>query len=169
MALWDAATGDPRALPIQNVAEGRTSAFSPDGLFLAVALADHTVRFFPVPPSAPAPPWLADLADFAASQTTYAQGPKADVSKKIERLRTQLLASKSENAWDKFGRWYFSESAGRPVIPGSTLSLQEYVDSLIALGDKDSLDYAISLSRGQSAWMVKLVPLRAKFDAPAPR
>ena len=35
-------------------------------------------------------------------------------------------------------------------------------------GDKESLDYAISLSQNLPAWMVKLVPLRAKFDPTPP-
>ena len=56
----------------------------------------------------------------------------------------------------------------RPISPWSTVSLKEYVDGLIALGDKDSLDYAISLSRNIPAFMVKLVPLRNKLDTPAP-
>lgn len=51
----------------------------------------------------------------------------------------------------------------RPISPWSTVTLQQYVDSLIALGDKDSLDYAASLSHDQPAWMVRIVPLRNKL------
>jgi len=110
---------------------------------------------------------VADLAEFASTQVRYDVERKPSVDK-ITELRGKLLASTSNDPWEKFGRWYFMEEDVRPISPWSTVSLKEYVDGLVALGDKDSLDYAISLSRNLPAWMVKLVPLRAKFDVPAP-
>jgi len=83
-------------------------------------------------------------------------------------LRAKLLASKSSDPWERFGRWYFLESDVRPISPWSTVSLQKYVNDLVSLGDKDSLDYAISLSQGRPAWMVTLMGLRARLGPPAP-
>jgi hypothetical protein len=42
------------------------------------------------------------------------------------------------------------------------------VDSLIALGDRASIDYAVSLSQGQPSWLVKLIPLQARLHDSAP-
>jgi WD40 repeat protein len=141
------------------------AAFSPDGATLMVTSPDNTVRFWDVPPREPPPPWLADLDDFASTQVRYDRSRKPDLDK-IRALRQQLLASSSNAPWDRFGRWYFLESDVRPISPWSTLSLQDYVFGLMARGDKDSLDYAISLSQDHPAWMVQLVPARAKLDAP---
>jgi hypothetical protein len=62
----------------------------------------------------------------------------------------------------------FAESDRRPISPWSTLSLQEYVDSLIALGNKESPDYASFLAQDHPAWMVKIVPRRAKLGIEEP-
>jgi hypothetical protein len=40
--------------------------------------------------------------------------------------------------------------------------LQQYVDSLIGPGDKDSLDFAYAISFDHPAWMEKISALRAK-------
>jgi len=47
------------------------------------------------------------------------------------------------------------------------VSLQRYVESLIALGDKESLEFARSLAQDHPAWMIKIVPLLARFDGAA--
>jgi hypothetical protein len=120
-----------------------------------------------MPPLDKAPPWLADLADFAWTQGSY-DTSRVQQLEAITALRGKLLASKSDDPWEKFGRWYFADDDARPISPWSTVTLKEYVDALIKLGDRDSLDYAISLSQKIPAWMVKLVPLRAKLGTPAP-
>lgn len=165
--VWDAATGEPVLFPIRPGAGVTTAAFSPDGRSLLVAAEDGSVQLVDLPPPGPTPAWVADLADFASMQVKYDESLKPDLAK-ITALRQTLLDSKSDSAWDKFGQWYFAEGAVRPISPWSTVSLQEYVDSLIAIGDRPSIDYAISLARDQPSWMVKLIPLQAKLGDPAP-
>jgi WD40 repeat protein len=165
--VWDANSGDPLSLPLPAQDDAAMAVFKPGGFSLLVISRDYTVRLWDMPPRETAPVWLADLADFASTQVRYDQSRTPEMEK-IAQLRRQLLASTSNDPWEKFGRWYFSESDMRPISPWSTLSLKEYVDGLITLGDKDSIDYAISLSQDHPTWMVQLVPLRAKFDAPAP-
>ncbi len=82
----------------------------------------------------------------------------------ITPLREKLLAATSDDPWERFGRWYFQEIDARPISPWSTVSLKEYVDGLVSLGDKDSLDYAIALSQPIPAWMVKIMALRSKLE-----
>jgi hypothetical protein len=80
----------------------------------------------------------------------------------MRQLRAELLAAKSNDPWSVFGRWYFSASDVRPISPWSTVGLQQYADALIALGDKDFLDYASTLSYDHPAWMAKIFRMRAE-------
>ena len=48
------------------------------------------------------------------------------------------------------------------------MPLKEYVDELAAIGDKESLDYAISLSQNISSWLVKLMARRARLGENVP-
>jgi WD40 repeat protein len=164
--LWDASTGEPMSLPLTAGDEVTSVAFNPAGTSLLYTSKDNLVRFVDLPPRDAPPEWIADLADFAATQVRYdaTRKPKLD---EIMKLRTRLLASTSNDPWQKFGRWYFSESDVRPISPWSTLSLQDYVNNLIALGDKDSIQYAMSLAQDHPAWMVKLVPIWNKLNAAA--
>jgi hypothetical protein len=138
-----------------------TAIFNTNGSLLLVPSKSPTIKVVDLPSHEPPPAWLADLAEFAATQTRYDQSRSPDLAK-IKVLRARLLASTAKGPWDVFGRWYFAESSLRSISPWSTLSLQEYVESLIALGDKDSLDYASSLAQDHPAWMMKIVRLRMK-------
>ena len=124
------------------------------------ASGDRVAQIWDMLPRETPPAWRADLAEFASTQVRYdaSREPRLDV---VRTLREKLLATTSADPREKFGRWYFAESDVRATSPWSTVRLKEYVDGLAAAGDKDSLDYAISLSQDISAWMVKLVPLRA--------
>ncbi len=165
--LWDAATGDPLTPPLRLEDEATTVVFNPAGSSILAASKGHLVHSWDVPPHGTPPPWLADLAEFASTQGGYniLLTPQYDV---IKALRGKLLASGSGEAWDKFGRWYFLEDEARPISPWSKVSLREYVDGLIERGDKDSIEYAVSLSQKVSTLMARLAPLQAKFAAPTP-
>lgn len=165
--IWDAATGEPMSLPLATRDEVTSVAFNPAGTTLLFTSKDNLVRFVDLPPREAPPSWIADLADFASTQVRYdaTRKPKLD---EIMKLRLRLLASTSNDPWQKFGRWYFSESDVRPISPWSTLSLQDYVNGLIGLGDKDSIQYAMTLAQDHPAWMVKLVPLWNKLNVAAP-
>ncbi len=143
-----------------------TAIFSPSGSSLLVASKDSSVQVFDLPSHEPPPVWLADLAEFAATQTRYDQSHSPDLAK-IKLLRAQLLASTANDPWEVFGRWYFAESNLRSISPWSTVSLEQYVESLIALGDKESLDYASSLAQDHPAWMMKIVQLRTRHETAA--
>lgn len=162
--VWDSRSGEQLHPPVRSQAGVTAVAFSPSGSSLLIASGDSTVQIVDMPPHEPAPGWVADLAEFAATQIKYNQERQPDLAK-IGLLRTQLLASKSSDPWATFGRWYFSDSAVRPISPWSTVSLEQYVGSLIQLGDRDSLNYAKTLSFDHPAWMVKIVQLIAKLPS----
>jgi WD40 repeat protein len=163
--LWDATSGEPVRLPIRAQNAVSAIAFNPRGSSFLVAC-DSAVQIFDTPPHEAPPSWVADLADFAATQNNYNQSKLPDLNK-ISSLRTQLLSSKSSDPWSTFGRWYFADNTERPISPWSAVSLQQYVDSLIAQGDKESLDFAYVLSRDHPAWLRKIASLRANLKADA--
>ena len=160
--LWDTTTGEQLHLPVRVGSGATVVLFNAAGSSVVVGAGDASVQLFDMPPAEPAPPWLADLADFAATQNKYNQTRQPDLDK-VRALRTQLLDSRSDAPWARFGRWYFAESAVRPISPWSTVPLKQFVDLLIRRGDRASLEYARSLSYDQPTWMVRIVPLLAKL------
>jgi WD40 repeat protein len=163
--VWDASSGEPLYLPIRTSTLPTSVAFSPVGSSLLVA-EGNTVQLFDLPPSEAAPAWVADLADYASTQTNYnAQIPDHE---KIKKVRLQLLASKATDPWSIFGRWYFTESTVRQLSPWNTITLKHYVDYLIEAGDQESLRYASELSRDHPDWMVRVAAARNGFASHQP-
>ncbi len=160
--LWNAATGDPLRLPfrIPNGVSG--VAFRPEHRSYLVAGGDGTVYGFDEPPSAPAPAWLADLAEFAATQTKYNQSVQPDLAR-MNALRAHLAASSADDPWSVFGRWYLADSGTRGISPWSTVSLEHYITLLTEAGDRPSLELARTLSSDHPQWTLKLLPLLAKL------
>ncbi|ADV82903.1 WD40 repeat, subgroup [Terriglobus saanensis SP1PR4] len=155
--VWDATSGEQVFLPIRTPGVASTAVFSPNSSSLMVS-EGTTVQVFDIPPTGPTPTWVADLAEYASTQTKYnAHVPDLE---KIKRLRLQLLASKDTDPWSTFGRWYFTESGVRPISPWNTITLKQYVDSLIEVGDKDSLQYAAELSQDHPDWVIRIAALR---------
>ncbi len=145
------------------------SVFNPAGDALLLVAQAPTVQVRDLPPQSMPPAWLADLAEFASTQVRY-DSLRVPQFEKIRPLRDQLLAASvgPGASWERFGRWYFLESAERPITPWSTVSLKEYTERLIACGDKDSLDYAITLTRDMPELALKITGLREKLGAPTP-
>ncbi|RZU29582.1 WD40 repeat domain-containing protein [Edaphobacter modestus] len=152
--IWSAATGEAVMLPIHYTSNRNGAEFSPIDPSLLVAIG-NTAEILDVPPSAPAPVWLAELAEFAASRSRFSQMTRPDPSH-IEQLRAELLASHEDDPWTRFGQWYFSAPGQRAVSPWSRLSMQRYIDQLFTLNTKESLDYARQIAFEHPAWMVKI-------------
>ncbi|MGH8047261.1 MAG: WD40 repeat domain-containing protein, partial [Chthoniobacterales bacterium] len=164
--VWDSTLGEPAIFPINTGGNITTATFSPDGRSLLFTDSSGGAHAIDLSPPGPTPAWLADLAEFASSDVPYNSAHHAELDK-ITALRQALLDSKSNGAWDAFGRWYFTEAALRGISPWSPVTLEAYVNSLIKLGDRESVEYAISMSSDQPEWMRKLVPLRNKLETAA--
>jgi len=160
--FWDASTGEKLHMPLRARNCLSSIAFSPDGESLLVAV-DSTVQVMDLPPLTPAPAWVAELADFASTQVKYNQDRAPDLPR-IRQLRQDLLGSNSSDPWIRFGRWYFTESDQRAISPWSHVSLQEYVNGLIAQGDNESLELAATLSYDHPVWMKKIVQMRRAHE-----
>jgi WD40 repeat protein len=161
--VWDARTGDMLLLPIRGDGNEHFAVFSPDGLSL-LAVDGSSLEIQDMPPLGVPPSWVFDLADFAATQNNYNQSRLPDLTK-IHALRSQLLSSSGSDPWALFGKWYFADSGQRTVSPWSQISLESYVSLLIESGDRESLEYARSLSHDHPSWIAKIAPLLAKLPS----
>ena len=157
--VWDASTGAPLTLPLAAENRATSARFTPDGASVLVTAGDGTAEVLDLAPQAPAPAWLADLADFASTQVRYSQAFAPDMPR-IRHLRETLLGTSPHPgdaaSWELFGKWYFLESDVRPVSQWSRLSLQQYVDELTSRDDAPSLAYAEALAQDHPLWMARL-------------
>jgi WD40 repeat protein len=161
--VWDARTGDRLHLPIRGKGKEHFAVFSMDGRSL-LTVDGSSLEIEDMPPHEVPPSWVADLADFAATQTNYDQSRLPDLPK-IHALSAQLLSSSGSDQWTLFGKWYFADSGRRKLSPWSQISLESYVSLLIERGDRESLEYARSLSHDHPSWMAKIAPLLAKLPS----
>jgi WD40 repeat protein len=157
--LWDSTTGALLRLPVRSPGGSAGLVFAPHAASLLVLEGDFA-EILDLPPTQPSPNWLVSLAQFAAVQTRYNQSEQPDLAE-AHKLHTELMTSQATDPWTRFGKWYFADSATRPVSPWSTLLLQQYVDELIRRGDPASLELAREFSRDQPAWGLRIKPLLA--------
>ncbi len=164
--VWDAVTGNPLTLPLKPGGEVGQCVFNPAGDALLIVSQSPTVQVRDLAPQSVPPAWLAELAGFASTQVRYdaLREPPYD---KIRPLREQLLAAHpgAGASWERFGRWYFLESADRPITPWSTVSLRQYVEGLIASGDRDSLEYALTFTHDMPELSLRITELLGKQPA----
>jgi WD40 repeat protein len=159
--LWNTSSGDQVQLPISGSGGSPYFAFSPDGLSLLIA-AGSSGWIIDLPPNESAPPWLADLLDFASTLNNFDHSVQPDLVR-IEAIRVQLNNAKGSDRWTLFGKWYFADITQRPISPWSRLSLENYVNLLVAKGDRASLEYAKTLSRPFPGWLAKVNASLAKL------
>jgi hypothetical protein len=165
--LWDALTGDQVQLPFVTPGGSPYFSFSPDGLSLLIA-SGSSGWVLDLPPHGEAPSWLPDVLDFASTlNNNFDQSRKPDLVK-IEAIGAKLNGTKANDPWTLFGQWYFANITQRPVSPWSHVSLESYVNLLIAKGDRSSLEYAKSLSRPFPSWLAKVNASMAKLPPEQP-
>jgi WD40 repeat protein len=161
LRLWDTNSGDQVQLPISFSDGAPYFAFSPDKLSLLVA-GGSSGWVIDLPPNEQAPSWVVDLLDFASTLNNFDHSTQPDLAR-VEAIRVNLNTSKDTDRWTLFGKWYFTDITQRPVSPWSHLSLEEYVNILIAKNDRPSLEYAKYLSRSFPGWLAKVNLALAKL------
>jgi WD40 repeat protein len=164
--LWDTSTGNQIQLPTILSDGPPYFSFSPDGLSLLIA-GGSSGWVIDLPPSEEAPSWIADLLDFMSTLNNFDHTMQPDLAK-IEAIRVRLNSSKDSDRWTLFGKWYFTDITQRPISPWSHVSLENYVNLLVAKGDRPSLEYAKSLSRPFPSWLTKVNSALAKLPPEKP-
>jgi hypothetical protein len=113
--LWDARGGQAWSEPLAHGGELTSVQFSPDGSWLLTASKDGTARIWEVHRApAPAPPWLADLAEAIAGQRLddkrHSQGiPPEQLLEVIERI----MRNPANDPYARWARWFLSDPAAR--------------------------------------------------------
>ena len=132
--VWDAQTAQPISAPIQQEDSIYYATFSPDGKSLVTV--GNQVRIWDAAPETTAPPWLPDVLEALSLTSLDDSGAlqRADVEK-VKAARQERLASTSNDPWEIYGRWLFTDPQARTISPWSTVTLPEYVRSL--LGDEE--------------------------------
>ena len=164
--LWDTLSGDQIQLPIVTPGGSPNFSFSPDGSSLLI-VGGSSGWVLDLPPNDEAPSWLAEVVDFASTLNNFDQARKPDLAR-MEAIRGKLNSSKDIDQWTVFGKWYFTDITQRPISPWSHLSLESYVNLLIARGDRSSLEYAKALSRPFPSWLTKVNSSLAKLPPRPP-
>lgn len=117
--VYDVATGRPATEPwwppLRRARPVRVDAtrFSRDGSAVLVPDGDLGVRLVPLPPSTPAPPWLASLAEAVWGLGTNV--PSATVT----GVRSAVDATGEKEPWRAWGKWWLSDRGTRSVLPGA--------------------------------------------------
>ncbi len=158
--LWEAATGDPVALPVFFDA-GAYATFHPNSHSVLIA-GGSLASVVDLAPDEDAPIWLADLADFASTLNNYDHSKTPDLVR-VDGIKAELALSQATDPWTIFGRWYFTDITQRAVSPWSQLTLEQYVNQLIARGDQASLTYAQALSHPFPSWLARIAATQAKL------
>jgi WD40 repeat protein len=149
--VWDTTSGHALTAPLRHQGAITSVDFSSDGLLVATSSADGTARLWQVAPASEPPAWLPDALEACSFQYLDESGTlQAYSADKFNRIRTERLASMSNDPWEVFGRWLFSDPQTRTISPWSSVTVPEYVQQLLADGTKQSLDEAASLTQGDA-------------------
>ncbi len=164
--VWDCTTSQPLTAPLVLGSESisvRSASFSPDGLHVRVEMDNDSIRMPDLAPVSDPPLWFSDLIEASAFSRLNPLGVAETVpTEKILEMRRERLASTSNDRWEIFGRWLFSDPTERTVSPWSPLAMPEYVQGLISYNQPDSLKLAMALSYGHPDWQAQA---RAKLLA----
>lgn len=121
--IHDLATGRPTTEPwwppLRRARSVRVDAmrFNRDGSAVLVPDGDLGVRLAPLPPSKPAPGWLASLAEAVWGVGT--NSPSVSVT----GVRAAVDATAEQDPWRAWGKWWLSDRGARSVVPGAGLGV----------------------------------------------
>ena len=125
VGLWSLESGQSVAMIEPGARRGRQvnlpgPRFSRDGGRVLVPDGWGGVRVVPLPPLAPAPPWLGDWARWVWGRTNVASGPGLDA------LRKTVAEADAKDPWTAWGRWWLADAGSRKTSPTSGSTAVEW-------------------------------------------
>jgi eukaryotic-like serine/threonine-protein kinase len=173
--LWDGWTGQPQCSPLPHPVNVNNVAFSHDGTRFAVAVGARSVRLWNVVPfEAPAPEWLASLAEDVAGLKLSEQQELVPIgSDGVLRLRHDWQSIPSEGTCATWGQWFLADRSARTadrewfIRPDETEKLAQLpsnvgapfllsrFDAPMALWPEDGRFYALAARDALNAYRMR--------------
>ncbi len=164
--IWDALTGEPLTEPLQHVYSVGHAAFSADGTRVCTFSINGTARIWDLPPTTPAPEWLADLAEALAGRRINERGLVETVDVDLLAFRRRLQQLEGDDPWSKIGRWLAADARTRTISPYSSLTVPQYIERAIKSRDEEALHQAELLAYGDETILARIRQRRAELQAP---
>jgi WD40 repeat protein/predicted Ser/Thr protein kinase len=134
--IWDAQSGKPLTEPFAHGFETTRAVFSPDGRRLLTA---PQVRLWDIPLlTAPAPRWLADLAESVAGQRFDESGHLQPVAaENLLALREGQTTAGDPDSSHQWLTWFFADRTARAISPSQSITAPAMAERVAR---KDSLE-----------------------------
>ena len=139
--IWDTQTGLEIHAPLLHQAQGLAAVFSADGTRVVTASGDGTARVWDTQVGTPADSVpLADLAEALGGlrlTETDSFEPIENVNDRLATLRQRAARTElGQPGAASFMRWFFEEPWTRPLSPLLKMTVVEYIDRMVAMGDR---------------------------------
>ena len=169
--VWDTRTGQLVAEPLRHQGVVHSARFSPDGRWIATAANDRGAQLWEAPLAAlPAPAWLPALAEAVVGQRLDSLDQLEWVPfAEFKPLRHRLMTADSKDPYVPWAKWFFADRATRPISPRSSLTVPDYLPTLIEQNTVESLRQAVILCPTNPAIFTRLAALlEAETQPPDP-
>jgi WD40 repeat protein len=125
--FWDAETGKAVSEPLPCRSRLRSAVAIPDGRHIATLGEDGNSQLWDVAVDlkSPLPSWVPELAEAVGGRWLDERSTLVAPRKSIFELREELLGSKGDDFWSRFGRWFFKRGPERTISPDSQVTAGE--------------------------------------------
>ena len=154
---WDVQTGLPLSEPYP-IGERHVETPSLHWDFFAAFTGSEVVQVWrETPPATPCPDWFPILAEGIAGLRYTTNGTEQSVPVgEFLALKDRLLRSADTDPWTQWAKWFLSDVSHRTCSWDSELTVQSYVDSLLARDRLDDLRHALPFAPTNGLLLARL-------------
>jgi len=128
--VWDVRTGLPLTEPLPFDSRPVQAEFGPDGQTVTVGEKWRTLalKYSVSTPTTPAPEWFIRLLEgVLGKRTTAEHTPEPVPPEVLWAIRTDVLASRSEDLYSHWAKWFFADRWSRSVAVWADLPTADWV------------------------------------------
>lgn len=148
--VWTSRRGAPLSDTLTQPGAVYRLDFDESGSTLFATGDDTRVWWIPQP-TLPVPAWFASMAEAIAACQVDERG----ASRALEGVFDRGLRE-GDTFWDRWANWWLTDPESRTCSPDSSVTLKQYQESLIDLGDLTSLREAAALGSESAAPLSRL-------------
>jgi WD40 repeat protein len=133
--IWDCRTGQPVSEPLRgDLAPISSAYFSPDGLHVASAPLNGTVRTWEAPHFClPIPVWLPALAEAVVGQRLTQEGGIEVVPlARLLEIKHRVQSAPASDAYERWAQWFFADRSTRTISPESPMTILAHTENASA-------------------------------------